>query len=266
MVFEVTQSLAVTMNGFQTTLKTRFDVVFLIQEKTDQGRVYLINKSKIVAIPIDDNNYLKVIEDLEQYTYPIKIETNNEGHFKKILDHTTWLKEWEQKTLAIVEEYGNSENVKDMRNNYLEVIKNESLFITNKFKEPFWNLLFFNPPLDNVNNPDIGTKLNWNVKSIGTMPCIGRTKVKNPASKIVIINFESLQKIPQDSIDNLQEKIDGNDIKWENQKINLQVDATFDTINRKIINKKALFEFIIPNRFSYIEEIDLVLKKDNKSI
>jgi hypothetical protein len=40
----------------------------------------------------------------------------------------------------------------------------------------------------------------------------------------------------------------------------LQVAATFDTVQKKMKSKKALFELIIEGVFSYVEETDLILK------
>jgi hypothetical protein len=261
MVFEVTQSLTITMNGFQSSIKTRFEIEFLIHEKTEDKRIYIIKKAKVATLPISDNDNLKVVEELEWHTYPIKIATNLEGHFFGMLEHEEWLGNWEKNTQSIIKEYGNSANVKDIWNKYYEVAKDEKAFVANKFKEPFWNLLFFNPPIDNANQPDLGTTLNWNIKSIGIMPCVGKTKVRNPDASDVVIYFESQQRVGQDIIEGLESKARLQNVRWDDQKGVLQVASTFDTVQRKLKSKKALFEFIIKGHFSYVEETVIEFKR-----
>ena len=258
MIFEVIQSLTISINGHQSSLKTNFEIDFEIQEKTNSERIYIIKKDKATNIDDNENSHLVILEQLEWFTYPLKIATNLEGNFLRMLDHKKWLTSWEQKAQLLLDEYDNLENLKDIRDKYYEIVKDELKFTANKFKEPFWNLLFFSPPVDNVNNPDLGTILNWNIKSIGNLPCVGRTIIKNPASEEVIIYFESEQKITHNIVQTMQSKLQ--DVKWEEQKINLQVIANFDTTERKLKNKKAIFVFIIGNAFSYIEETNLVLK------
>lgn len=261
MVFEVTQSLTITTNGFQTSIKTKFDVEFLVLEKSGERRIYGIRKAKVATIPISDNNYLQIAEELEWQTYPIEIETDLEGNFIKMLNHKKWLKNLEQVTQSVIEEFDNSENVKEIRNKYLQVAKNEENFIQSKFKEPYWNLLFFNPPIDHENNPDIGTKLNWDIKSVGNIECMGRTKIKNPTSRDIIINFESKQSLPQNVIDQMEANIKLLNVDWESQKVNLEVSATFDTMEKRMKSKKALFEFQILGIFSYVEETTINFRR-----
>jgi hypothetical protein len=260
MIFEVTQSLAITMNGFQTTEKTRFDVEFLVLDKAENKRVFGINKKKTPSISINDN-YLEVIEELDLQTYPIEIETDMQGNFLKMLNHKKWLKNWEQKTENITEKFQDFENVKYIRDKYLEIVSDEQKFIKYRFKEPFWNLLFFNPPIDVTNKPNIGTSLNWNLKSISPVDCEGRTELKNPADEEVTIFFESKQKITPEIIEILKLKTGVHNIEWEEQKTNLQIASVFNTIQKKLKNKKALFELIVEGAFSYIEETNINFKR-----
>jgi hypothetical protein len=260
MVFEVTQSLAITMNGFQTTEKTRFDVEFLVLDKAENKRVFGINKKKTPSISINEN-YLEVIEELDLQTYPIEIETDLQGNFLKMLNHKKWLKNWELKTATIAEKFEDSENVKYIRDKYLEIVSDEQKFTKYRFKEPFWNLLFFNPPIDVTNKPNIGTLLNWNLKSIGFTECEGRTELKSPSDEEVTIFFESKQKITQAIIEKLELKTGVQNINWNEQKTNLQIASVFNTVQKKLKNKKAIFELVIDGAFSYIEETIINFKK-----
>ena len=258
MIFEVIQSLNISVNGHQSSLKTNFEIDFEIQEKTNSERIYIIKKARDTKVDNNDNSHLVILEQLEWFTYPLKIATSLEGNFLRMLDHKKWLDNWKHNVQLLLDEYDNLENLKDIRDKYYEIVKDEQLFIANKFKEPFWNLIFFSPPIDNVNKPDLGTTLNWNVKSIGVLPCVGRTIIKNPASEELIIYFESEQKITHNIVETMQSKLQ--DVKWDEQKINLQVEANFNTQHRKLKNKKAVFEFSISESFSYIEKTVINVK------
>ncbi len=261
MIFEVTQSHTITMNGFQTIKKTKFDVEFLVLDKAENRRIYGIRKDRIINVPFSENNYLKILEDLEWHCYPIEIETDLEGNFIKILNHKKWLKNWEQKTLLLNHEYRDEDYLKELRSKFHEIVKDEQRLVENRFKEPYWNLLFFNPPIDPANQPDLGTELKWNIKSLGTIPCIGRTKLRNPETDEVLIFFESLQKITPNIIQEMKTKVDFPDVIWEDQKVNLQVGTTFNTVEKKLKDKKAFFEFRIEGHFSYVEETIINFKR-----
>jgi hypothetical protein len=261
MVFEVTQSLAITMHGFQNILKTRFNVEFLALNKDENKRVFGIKKNKFPNIPASDDSYSEIIEELDQYIYPIEIETDLEGNFLEILNYSKWLKNWELKTESIHLKFKDSQNAKNIRAKYFETIKDKDKFIENRFKEPFWNLLFFNPPLDKTNSSDLGTALNWNLMSIGLLNCSGRTELKNTSSEEVVIYFESRQKISEEIIEKLKTKTNLIDVNWEELKSNLQVGATFNTFEKKVKSKKALFELVIEGGFSYVEETVINFKK-----
>jgi hypothetical protein len=261
MIFEVTQSLAITMNGFQTTIKKRFDVEFLALNKAENKRVFGIEKKKSPSISINNNEFLDVIEELDLQTYPIEIETDLEGNFIKMLNHKKWLKNWELKTETIAEKFEDSQNVKYIRDQYLEIVSDEEKFIKYRFKEPFWNLLFFNPPIDAGNKPNIGTAINWTLISLGHVECEGRTELKNPSDEEVTIFFESKQKLTEDIIESLKSKTNIEEINWEEQKTSLQIGSVFNTIQKKLKNKKALFELVIEGVFSYVEETVINFKK-----
>jgi hypothetical protein len=261
MVFEVTQSHTITMNGFQTSKKTKFDVEFLVLNKSENRRIYGIRKERITNVPFSDNNHLKILEDLEWHCYPIEIETDMEGNFIKMLHHKKWLKNWEQKTQLLNLEYRDEDYLKEIRNKFYEIVKDEEKIIENRFKEPYWNLLFFNPPIDQVNHPDLGTSLQWNIKSLGTIPCVGRTKLRNSDTDEVLIFFESLQKLTPEIIKEMKTKVDFPNVVWEDQKVNLQVGTTFNTAEKKLKDKKAFFEFRIEGHFSYVEETIINFKR-----
>ena len=260
MNFEVKQSLVININGTISKSETSFIVGFEMKMKTNSERVYSIDKENINKVLSDKNTHLMLLDELECLTYPIEIATDFQGDFLKIQDHQKWLSNWEDNSLKLIEKYDSLENAQDIRDKYYAILSDEKTFTSNKFREPFWNLLFFNPPFDNVNKPDLGTTLQWYIKSIGLIPCKGRTKIINPASKQVIIHFESQQQLTDAIIEAMQSKAKFQNIKWDKQKANLQVESEFDTIVRKIKNKTAVFELVIAENFSYFEKTVIDIK------
>lgn len=259
MVFEIIEETSILMNGFQKEIKTRFTIDFSLYNKTEDERIYIINKEKINALPVQENAFLRVIDELETLNYPIKIKTDYKGHFIEIEDHESWLVDWNIKANKLIEKFDDFEKAKEIKEYYFNLIKNKSEFTANKFKEPYWNLFFFNPPLDNVNLPDIGTSLVWNIKAIGSIPCVGRTTVLNPGSREILIAFDSYQRVTNAIIETLKPKI-RRDVKWEEQTVKLRTETHFDNVEKKIKRKAAYFQFHIKEEIRYTENITITLK------
>ena len=260
MIFEIIEEVTIIANGFQNNLKTRFIIDFSLLHKTEDNRIYSIKKEKINTISVYDNNLSKIISELEDYNYPIKIKTDYKGDFLEIYDHENWLVDWYNRTNDILIKYDNSQDVIDIRERYYEMLKDKELFTKSKFKEPYWNLFFFNPPLDNVNNLDIGTILNWNIKPVGLISCKGRTTILDPRSRDAIITFDSNQKISEEIIEFLKQKTKKTEIKWDEEKVKVTTESHFNTVENKIKKKRAHFSFFINEVISYKEEIIITLK------
>lgn len=260
MVFEIVEEINILTNGFQKKMKTRYTISFLLFNKTEDERVYIINKEVINTIPVQENEFLSIQEKFENLNFPIKIKTDYKGQFIGIYDHDTWLAEWNLKAEALVFNHKHSERMTIIKDNYFESIKNEEVFTKNKFKQPAWNIFFFNPPIDNVNLPDIGTILNWHIKAIGTIPCVGRTTVLNPEAKEIIISFNSTQKLSHNIVEKLKQTIKS-DIRWDEQRVKLYTESHFDTYEKKVKKKTAYFQFLINDVISYSEDVTITLKK-----
>lgn len=259
MIFEIIEEINIMTNGYQKKLKNRFMISFLLFNKTEDERVYIINKEKINTFPVQENHFLSIQEEFENLNYPIKIKTDYKGHFSGIYEHEVWLAEWDLKAKAVVERHKNSPEIIDFKSKYYDTIKDETIFVYNKFKQPSWNIFFFNPPIDNVNLPDIGTVLTWDIKAVGIIPCIGRTTVLNPEAKDIIISFDSTQKLTHNIIETLKPKVKG-DIRWDEQRIKLYTESHFDTYDKKIKKKTAYFQFTIKDVISYSEDVTILFK------
>ncbi|VXB92679.1 conserved hypothetical protein [Flavobacterium sp. 9AF] len=259
MVFEIIEEVSVLMNGFQKESKIRFNIDFSLYNKTDDERIYIINKEKINTLPIQENVFLQLIEELENLNYPIKIKTDYKGHFLEIEDHEKWLMEWNVKADKLIENFHSFDKAKEVKDYYYELIKDKDNFTKNKFKEPYWNLFFFNPPIDNVNLPDIGTVLNWNIRAIGVIPCVGRTTILNPGARDIIISFDSYQRVSHNIIDLLKPKI-SKEIKWDEQTVKLHTESHFDNVEKKMKKRSAYFQFFIKEEIKYTESVAIVMK------
>lgn len=261
MIFEIVERIDCTINNLVQKIEKKFNIYFSIQQNTEQGKVYLVNKIIEKKENIKENVFLEVLATLEALTYPLKIETDSNGNFKNFFDFDNWLHEWLKNTKQIVNKFEDSENVKNIRNQYYDIIKEEAAFTKSKFKEAYWNLFFFNPPIDNKNKPDLGTTLQWNIKTIGIQTCTGRAKVINPASKEIIISFEANSEIEKSLLEKIRGKANKKGTEQEEVKIKLVTESYFDTIEKKIKKKKANFHLAMKNGFTYKEEITITLKQ-----
>lgn len=260
MVFEIIEENSILMNGFHKELKTRFTIDFSLYTKTADERIYIINKERINTIPVQESAILRVIDQLETLNYPIKIKTNYKGDFIEIHDHENWLLEWNKRADELIKsEFNYLEKAGEIKEYYYNIIKDQETFTKNKFKEPYWNLFFFNPEIDNVNLPDIGTTLNWNIKAIGTIPCVGRTTILNPGSREIIISFDSYQRLSNNIIEALKSKIN-KEVRWDEQTIKIHTESHFDSVEKKVRKKSAHFQFLIKEEIRYTENITIIMK------
>src|SRR5690606_13074559 len=123
------EEINVMTNGYQKKLKNRFMISFLLFNKTEDERVYIINKEKINTFPVQDNYFLNIQEEFENLNYPIKIKTDYKGHFSSIYEHEVWLAEWDLKAKAVIEKHKSSPEIIDFKNKYYDTIKDETIFV-----------------------------------------------------------------------------------------------------------------------------------------
>jgi hypothetical protein len=265
-VYRVTQAINTLSNGVKNDIKTTFDFEIFCHKKKEESIVVVIKKHKLTTTPAHENNYLELLEDMEQLTYPIAIEVSNYGDFIKMVGHEDWLANWEKKSQTVVGKFDGSEEVKDIYKKYNEIVKDEKTFIQNKFKEAFWNLFFSNPAFDKLTKTPSQTSIDWNIKSLGGLQCTGAIQRINKGASETITHFESIQKLSPAIITKIETMPSLENTNWGEQKVSLQIDTTFDLVFNRLKNKKATFEFKINNSFSYHETIaiDIIKVIDKK--
>ena len=263
MTFEITHKINTIVNDNVKEIQTSFNVEFLVLEKKSNFNTYEINKTKVINKPDHENTYLTFLENLDQLTYPIKIQTTSQGEFIKMVEYKEWLKRWEEKTAILMEEYDDNKNAKDILERFNLNVYDEQTFTQNKFKEPFWNLIFFNPEVDEEGQSN-NTAINWNIKSIGNLECIGKTKFVVSDSGESLLCFES-QELVNEECTEMINFITGNKSNYNQYATNVKVITTLDTFNRKAKHKNAIFEIQRGNLFYYKEETFLNIKREINS-
>ncbi|NJM80375.1 MAG: hypothetical protein HC854_13555 [Flavobacterium sp.] len=129
MVFEIIEEVNILMNGFQKEVKTRFNIDFSLFNKTEDERIYIINKEKINSVPVQESAILRVIEQLESLNYPIKIKTDYKGHFVGIHEHEKWLTEWDKRADELIDkEFSSFDKAKEIKAYYFDIIKDVETF------------------------------------------------------------------------------------------------------------------------------------------
>lgn len=262
MTFETTHKISTIVNGNAKEIQTSFNVEFLALEKKSNFNTYEVSKTKVINNPGHENTYLTFLENLEQLTYPIKIQTTSEGKFVKLLEYKEWLERWEENTAILMEEYDGNKNAQDILERFNLNVYDEKTFTQNKFKEPFWNLIFFNPEVDEEQSRN--TAISWNIKSIGNLECVGKTKFVISDAGESLLCFESQEVLNE----RCTERINFITNNKDNQKeyvANLQVITTLDASNKKIKYKSALFEIQTDTLFQYKEETFLNIKREINS-
>jgi hypothetical protein len=245
MIYKVEEKIKIKYNSFHKKMKTNFDFDVVLYNKNKEERFYLVNRNNVINIPEIDNNFVKLLSELEEINYPLKVKTNTKRVFIDIEDFDNWLKEWQIKASKISEKYNNEENIKDIVDNYYQIIKNKDVFIKNKFKEPFWNLFFY----------DFNSKsFDWHINTIGTMNCQGQNKSLKTGPGKETWKFESFQQLSEPIIEKLKQTTTTDKTDWNSQKAELTVEFYVDYVEQSTRLKKAFFSLTIDNVISYDEE------------
>ena len=263
MTFEITHKIKTIVDDNVKEIQTSFDIEFFILEKKSNFNTYEISKTKVVNNPSHENTYLTFLGNLDQLTYPIKIQTTSQGEFVKMVEYKEWLERWEENTAALMEEYDGNKNGKDILERFNLNVYDEKTFIQNKFKEPFWNLIFFNPEVDEEGQSN-NIAINWNIKSIGNLECIGKTKFVVSDSGESLLCFESQEAVNKECTEMIN-FITGNKFNHNQYATNVKVITTLDSFNRKAKHKSAIFEIQTDTLFYYKEETFLNIKKEINS-
>ncbi|MFB9076275.1 hypothetical protein ACFFLS_26055 [Flavobacterium procerum] len=263
MIFEITHKINTTVNDNLKEIQTSFNVEFLVLEKKSNFNIYEVSKTKVINKPSHENTYLTFLESLDQLTYPIKIQTTSEGKFVKLIEYKEWLEKWEENTALLMEEYDDNKNAQDILDRFNLNVYDEKTFVQNKFKEPFWNLIFFNPEVDDEQQSN-STTINWNIKTIGNLECVGKTKFTTSDSGKSLLCFESQEVLDEKCIQNI-DFITNNKANPNECKANVKVISTLDASNRKIKNKSAVFEIKTDTLFHYKEETFLNINRETNS-
>jgi hypothetical protein len=263
MTFEITHKINTIVNENVKEIQTSFNVTFLALEKKSNFNTYEINKTKTINKPAHENTYLAFLENLDQLTYPIKIQTTSKGEFVKMIEYKEWLERWEENTAILMEEYDDNKNAKDILERFNLNVYHEKTFTKNKFKEPFWNLIFFNPEVDQEEQTN-NTAINWNIKSIGNLECAGKTKFVISDAGESLLCFESQETVNEECTEKIN-VITSNKNNQKQYAANIKVIATLDTSHRKIKYKSAIFEIQTDALFHYKEETFLNIKREINS-
>lgn len=263
MTFEITHKINTIVNDNAKEIQTSFDVEFLALEKKSNFNIYEISKTKVINYPCHENTYLTFLENLDQLTYPIKIQTTSQGEFVKMIEYKEWLERWEENTAILMEEYDGNKNAKDILERFNLSVYDEQTFTQNKFKEPFWNLIFFYPEVDDKEQSN-NTAINWHIKSIGSLECVGRTKFVVSDTDESLLCFESEEEVNEECTEMIN-FITNNKSNQNQYVTNVKVITALDTSHRKIKYKSAIFEIQTDALFHYKEETFLNIKREINS-
>ncbi|MBF7091734.1 hypothetical protein IUY40_09285 [Flavobacterium sp. ALJ2] len=263
MTFEITHKISTIVNDNAKEIQTSFNVEFLALEKKSNFNTYEISKTKVINTPSHKNSYLTFLENLEQLTYPIKIQTTSQGEFVKLIEYREWLERWEENTAILMEEYDGNENAKDILEKFNINVYDEQIFMQNKFKEPFWNLIFFNPKIEDDEQSNNIT-INWNLKSIGNVECTGKTKFVKSDTGESLLCFES-QDVINEGCTEIINFITSNKANQNEYMTKVKAITALDTSHSRVKYKSAIFEIQKDTSFHYKEEIFLNIRREINS-
>ncbi len=257
MTINTTSEVNMTIKGYQKSVKTKNTYHFELYSKTDDTRTYLINKDFDLFLNFNESEYYKIKNRFENFLFPLKIEVDYKGNFVKIVDKENWIAQWEEKSNLVVEKAKNQKKALDIKAEFLEAINDDNYFPDVKMKEGFWNLFLFNPQLDDVNNEDLGTNINWHVKNLNLINFKGRTTLRTSytTNNIEIVFSNSNLELEPEMIDLIRNRFNLEETVPIKNEIKFDYISIFDPQNKKLKSKKALIDIHVTNLLHYNEEI-----------
>jgi hypothetical protein len=260
-VYQVDQVLETLLNGVATKTATTFDFEYFCHNQKENTIVIVIKKHSALALPGTENNFLELLQQFEAYTYPIAVEVSKHGDFIHIVNHKNWLENWNKNTLAFLEQHSYSEEATDLQQQFYEIVKDENVFAKNKFKEPFWNLFFFNPAFDIKHLTPSAADITWDIKTFGPIAFQGTIQCTNTNGRTATTRFEATQPPDTALAETLQSMLQLPGTGWQQQAAKLEIVTEFDLMYDRLQQKSAILEFTIGSHFSYLEKTIITLKK-----
>ena len=260
-IYQVDQVLETQQNGVATKTVTTFDLEYFCHNQKENTTVVVIKKHSTPTLPGKENNFLELLQQLEAYTYPIAVEVSKHGDFIHIVNHENWLENWNKNTLAFLDNHGYSEEATGIQQRFYEIVKDENVFTNNKFKEPFWNLFFFNPAFDIEQPVPLPAHITWDIKTFGTIAFKGTIQRTNTGGRTAVTRFEATQQPDATLAETLGSilRLPGTD--WQQQAAKLEIVTEFDLMYNRLQQKSAILEFTIGSHFSYLEKTTITLSK-----
>jgi hypothetical protein len=231
--------------GFHSSYK----ITLQETENEDQTKNWQIEKIEDAPLP-SETNFMEILHELEQNSYPEKIKVDEKGIFLNSMDHQKNIENWKQKTQDIHKKYDNSEVFRDQ---YLTAMEDEELFYKNKLKEPFWNLLLFAPSYID-NGGEAQESITWNIKGIGNIECPGIISAEQRDYGFDAF-FTSEKIVPE----NIKEEIDKKYLHQAKQyKAELRIQMQYSSQKRQYAKKKADFILSDGDKIVYQETSSII--------
>ncbi len=242
-IFDVDNSLEVNF-GDKRGIISSFKMSIAETENNDKTKNWLIEKIE-EDVSLFENPFMEILNKLEQSSYPLEIKVDDRGVFLKAKDHKKTVENWKLKTESLKESYNNADA---FLNQYLSALESDDLFYENKFKEPFWNLLFFAPSyLDNgmVHKE----KITWFIKSLGEVECEGSIKAVRKDFGFESI-FKSEFNLPENLILELNKKYK---YTAKDYKVILNISMNYNSSKKYYFTRSAEFTILEDDKILYQE-------------
>lgn len=259
-VYAVHHRKELVINKNLKFVESDFEIELSCIEDLGEDKIWEINKKNVKIKNVDlENETLRLLSCLEDYTYPVQIKVDQCGNFIEVMNHKEWTENWRSKAKKLaIEEYDVNGNLEVFQKFY-EVILNQRKFIENRAKEAYWNLLFINfriaVPIDKNYTTDQACY--WDLAVVGRQEIKGHNST-DLVNDNFVMNFKAHDNLDKHLIERIVDRYGlekGAD--FFSSKMNATIDVEIENETRKLNYKSALIEFNVENQFSYSENITI---------
>lgn len=260
-IYGVRHVRKIVVNKFPRKIESEFLIEIKCKEQEGENTLWEINKTSPTINETNENDKsLALLKSLEDFTYPITVETDSSGNFISLKDHKEWTEEWRTKAKNLaIEEYDVNGNL-DLFQKFYEIILDEEKFLDNKNREGFWRLLFLNFKIAIPLDPNYSHKqsFHWNLMHLGSKHIKGKSAGYLLGNDF-ILSFKSKDFVDKEIVAKAI-KVYGLKQPYDifSPTIDFEINAKIEDQSRKLLSKTAFLELSIEEQFNYKEEISII--------
>jgi len=264
-IYNVRHTKQVIIDNYPKHITSDFKIELSCFKHEEDMMMWQIDKKDLnISDLIDEQGSLALLKKLEDFTYPIFVQTDQCGNFIEIINHKNWVENWRLKAKEhATQNYDVNGNLEIFQKFY-EIILNEKLFLNNKNSEAYWKLLFLNFSIAVPIEKEYFYKDSffWNIMQLGPIEIKGRSNGYLSGTDF-IQHFTSKKNADLKLIEKVKDAYDlQQPYDSYSSQLEFEITTTTGSSSRELRSKRATISFTIEQQFSYKEDISIIINNE----